>query len=398
MPDPMLLGLLVAAIAIGWWLGRLDVKHHRQHRDSSSSPALTRNYFVGLNYLLNEQPDQAIETFVQTLEVNSETIDTHIALGNLFRLRGETDRAVKIHQNLLARPSLTEAQSSHVQLELARDFLKLGLLDRAERLLIRLIRSAHDDDIRRSGKRLLIDLFEREKEWQKALDIAQPQLIRHDQNIRRAAAHWLCELAEEDIANGSVSLARKRLRQALNIDEKCVRTNWLFARMEHHTGQYRNEIRILKRIREQDADFTPITLGPISTAYQMLDDEQGLIEFLQEQIDHAPYISSVLMLAEHLRTREGINSAIDLVSSHLQHYPSLRGVDYLTDLYLKETVTRPHDHDRIELLKRHTSQLLDKRPRHRCERCGFTASQLYWHCPQCRSWGMVKPITGLEGE
>lgn len=397
MPDPMLLGLLVTAIAIGWWLGRFEANHRRQHRERSSSPHLTRNYFVGLNYLLNEQPDRAIETFVKTLEVNTETIDTHIALGNLFRLRGEADRAVKIHQNLLARPTLSDAQSDQIHLELCRDFMKLGVLDRAERLLTQLIRDSHNDAIRLAGKRLLIDLFEREKEWQNALDVAQPQLLRQDNDIRRAAAHWLCELAEEDIAAGSAGLARKRLRQALNIDERCVRVNWLLAGIEHRTGQYRQEIRILKRIREQDESFTPIILEPISRAFELLDDEQGLIDFLHQQVEHAPYISSVLMLAERLRIRDGMDAAIALVSDHLQRYPSLRGVDYLTDLYLHET-SSAHEHERIELLKRHTAQLLSKRPRHRCERCGFTASQLYWHCPQCRHWGTVKPITGLEGE
>ncbi|MGO1343917.1 MAG: lipopolysaccharide assembly protein LapB, partial [Chromohalobacter japonicus] len=124
MLDPLLLGLLVAAIAIGWWLGRRERRRARERL--SPEVSLPRDYFIGLNHLLNEQPDQAIETFVQALEVNSDTIETHIALGNLFRSRGEADRAVKIHQNLLARPTLTPYQGGLVQLELSRDFLNLG--------------------------------------------------------------------------------------------------------------------------------------------------------------------------------------------------------------------------------------------------------------------------------
>src|SRR5690554_4858102 len=195
MLDPMLLAFVLAAVAIGWWLGR----RQRAHHDTPQQPSLTRDYFLGLNYLLNEQPDRAIETIVTALEVNSDTIETHIALGNLFRSRGESDRAVKIHQNLLARPTLTAYQSHSVQLELARDFFHLGLHDRAEKLLQGLVQDAQNDGIRYAAKRLLADLLEREKEWQAALDVAMPALIQQDPNLRQAAAHWLCELAQQEI-------------------------------------------------------------------------------------------------------------------------------------------------------------------------------------------------------
>jgi len=161
MPDVLLLTTLLAAIAIGWWLGR---RERRRPTDPAPGQGLARDYFVGLNYLLNDQQDRAIETFVGALEVNSETIETHITLGNLFRSRGEADRAMKIHQNLLARPSLSTIQGERVQLELARDFLSLGLLDRAERLLKGLLRDTHDEELRRFARRLLADLFESEGE------------------------------------------------------------------------------------------------------------------------------------------------------------------------------------------------------------------------------------------
>ncbi|GGY07165.1 lipopolysaccharide assembly protein B [Litchfieldella qijiaojingensis] len=393
MPDLLLLALLLAAVAIGWWLGR---RERGQNLPASQQPSLSRDYFVGLNYLLNEQPDRAIETFVAALEVNSDTIETHIALGNLFRSRGEADRAVKIHQNLLARPSLSAAQSSLVQLELSRDFLHLGLLDRAERLLQSVVRDTHDDDIRQSAKRLLVDLLEQEQEWQAALEVAQPTLINRYQDIRRAAAHWLCELAEQDRQSASPALARKRLRQALSIDEHCVRANWLLAKMEHDTGQYKAEIRILKRIPQQDSDFAPIILEPLRNAYRMLDDEDGLEKSLRELIHPTPFTSAVIMLAETLRHREGNDAAMAFISEQLATEPSLRGVDYLMDLYRQSADSE--ERTRIDLLKRHTHTLLEARPRYRCRRCGFAGSQLHWRCPSCRSWGTTKPITGIEGE
>lgn len=394
MPDFLLLALLLAAIVIGWWLGRRErgKAHDRPQRQS----ALARDYFVGLNYLLNEQPDRAIETFVQALEVNSDTIETHITLGNLFRSRGEADRAVKIHQNLLARPSLSPEQSDQVQLELSRDFLHLGLLDRAERLLQNLVRDAADDTLRRSAKRLLVDLLERESEWQQALDVALPQLVRQDEDIRRSAAHWLCELAQQDLRSASPSLARKRLRHALSTDECCVRANWLLAEIERDSGNYKAEIRLLRRIPDQDRDFTPIILEPLRDAYLKLEDNKALEQCLRQLIEATPHISAVIMLAQVLERRAGTSVATEFVSEQLSTAPSLRGVDYLMDLYLFDT--DPAQLERIALLKQHTGKLLEARPRFRCHRCGFAGVQLHWQCPRCRSWGTTKPITGLEGE
>ncbi|WP_148254869.1 lipopolysaccharide assembly protein LapB [Aidingimonas lacisalsi] len=393
MPDLLLLALLLAAVAIGWWLGRRDRKRRASSAQQSS---LSRDYFVGLNYLLNEQPDRAIETFVAALEVNSDTIETHIALGNLFRSRGEADRAVKVHQNLLARPTLTSMQSQTVQLELSRDFLHLGLMDRAERLLQSLVRETSDDVLRHSGKRLLVDLYEREREWQAALDVAQPALIRQDDDIRRAAAHWLCELAQQNMRSASPSLARKRLRQALSIDERCVRANWLLAKLEHDTGQYKAEIRFLKRIPEQDSDFTSIILEPLRDAYHLLEDTNGLENALRQVIERGSYTTAVILLAETLQRRKGDEAAEDFIRDQLSYTPSLRGIDYLLGLYRSDLDGR--ERERIDLLKRHTQTLIEATPRYRCSRCGFSGAQLHWQCPRCRSWGMTRPVTGIEGE
>ncbi|MGJ7461559.1 lipopolysaccharide assembly protein LapB [Halomonas sp. MA07-2] len=393
MPDVLLLTLLLAAVAIGWWLGRRERSKPSDHAPSSGLP---RDYFVGLDYLLNDQQDRAIETFVAALEVNSDTIDTHITLGNLFRGRGEADRAVKIHQNLLARPTLSAGQGERVQLELARDFLALGLLDRAERLLQALVRDSQDDERRLAAKRLLVDLLEREGEWQAALEVAQPQLIRQNDEVRRAAAHWLCQLAEQERFEASPGLARKHLRQALAIDPRCVRANLLLAALEHDTGHYRQEIRLLDRLPEQDAAFTSTLLAPLATAYRLLDDEDGLIRHLQQLVARTPYTSVIILLAETVRHRDGLQAAIDLVSEQLNRESSLGALDYLIDLYRQHSVGEPLA--QLQLLQRHTGTLLKALPRHRCRRCGFAGEQLHWQCPRCRSWGTTKPITGIEGE
>ena len=393
MPDALLLTVLAAAVAIGWWLGR---RERRKVHDPAPPTGLARDYFVGLNYLLNDQQDRAIETFVGALEVNSETIETHITLGNLFRSRGEADRAMKIHQNLLARPSLSAAQGERVQLELARDFLTLGLLDRAERLLKGLLRDTQDAPLRQAARRLLADLLEREGEWAAAFEVANPQLVEEDEERRRAAAHWLCQLAEEERANASPTLARRHLKRALNVDPRCVRANLLLAALEHDTAHYRQAITLLSRIPAQDPAFTPTMLEPLAYNYQLLDDAEGLTRHLHELLERHPYTSVIILLAETLRQREGIEPAIALVSEQLNREASLGALDYLIDLYRQHS--RGEALEQLALLKRHTADLLGKLPRHRCRRCGFSGDQLHWQCPRCRSWGTTRPITGIEGE
>lgn len=393
MSDALLLVLLVAAVAIGWWLGRRE----RLPPSRPPGPSLAHDYFVGLNYLLNDQQDRAIETFIGALEVNSDTIETHIALGNLFRARGEADRAVRIHQNLLARPTLSAQQGERIQLELSRDFLHLGLHDRAERLLQSLVSDASDNQRRQAARLLLVDLFEREGEWQAALDTAQPQLIQHNDDIRHAAAHWRCELAEQARHNASPALAKRHLKQALATDPACVRANLLLAEMAHHTGHYQDAVRLLSRIPEQDPACSPIILEPLRLAYHMLNDNAGLIRCLEQLLEHAPHTSIILLLAETLRQRDGSIEAADaLVTSQLNREPSLGAVNYLLGLY--HQTAHGSEEERIPLLQRHTRVLLSALPRHRCRRCGFSGDQLHWQCPSCRTWGTTKPIAGNEGE
>ncbi|MFG6160169.1 lipopolysaccharide assembly protein LapB [Halomonas sp. 1390] len=391
MPDALLLALLVVAVAAGWWLGRRE----RREGAAAAPPSLARDYFVGLNYLLNDQQDQAIETFIGALEVNSDTVETHLALGNLFRNRSEADRALKIHQNLLARPTLTTDQSERVQLELSRDFLALGLLDRAERLLEGLVRDTQDDELRASARRLLIDLLEREREWQAALDVALPKLTRQHDDIRRAAAHWLCELAEEERHSASPVLARRHLRQALATDAGCVRANLLLAAMAQDTGQYKQAIKLLRRIPEQDATFTPLMLEPLAHAYRLLDDEEGLIHCLRELIDQAPSPAVITLLAETLYHQGQEQDAIALIREQLERQPSLDAIHQL--LSLSRRHAREED-EHTALLERHTLTLVRARPRHRCRRCGFATETLHWQCPRCRNWGTTQPIDAPEGD
>lgn len=399
MHDVMLLGLLLVAIAIGFGLGiRYAAQHHRRAPTAPPSQ-LSREYFVGLNYLLNEQPDEAINTFISALDVNSDTVDTHIALGKLFRTRGEADKAVSIHQNLLARPALSHGTNERIQLELARDFIALGVHDRAQRLLHSLLEQSTDDDRRYAAKQLLVDLLEREKEWQTALEVIQPLLKQHP-GMRRPASHWLCELAIEEIQQSSRALAKKHLKKALLLDERCIRATLLLADLEMDNGHYGRAIERLDHIPEQDAAHIPTMLPTLQRAYARNDDIAGLEKHLYRLLGQAPYTSVIVMLGELIHQRDGVDTAIELTGNWLRDAPSLGGLDYLLDLYVESQKLsgRTAPDTRLSLLKYHTDALLKDRPRHQCRRCGFTSDALAWQCPSCRRWGTTKPITGVEGE
>ena len=401
MLDVALLSVLLVAIAIGYGLGyrQAQRRRHRSQTPVETQTTLSRDYFVGLNYLLNEQPDEAINTFISVLTVNSDTVDTHIALGKLFRARGEADKAVGIHQNLLARPALSPYTNEHIQLELARDFMALGVHDRAQRLLNTLLESSSDSDHRYAAKQLLVDLLEREKAWQQALDVIQPMLKQYPK-MRRPAAHWLCELALQEISEASRALAKKHLKKALQLDEKCVRANLLLAELEMDNGHYARAIERLDNIPRQEQAHIPTMLPALKHAYLRNDDEAGFETHLYRLLDQAPYTSIIIALGQLVHHRDGVDKAIELIGERLREMPSLGGLDYLIDLYIESQRLsgKPAPDTRLLLLKHHTNALLDNRSRHRCQRCGFASDALQWQCPSCRFWGTIKPVVGVEGE
>lgn len=380
------------ALALGWWLGRKE--RRSQSPPLGTTGELSRDYFVGLNYLLNEQPDAAIETFIKALEVNSDTIETHIALGNLFRTRGESDRAVRVHQNLFARPSLTKEQAARVQLELAKDFMAAGLLDRAERLLSELIEQ--NSTTGQASQLLLVDLYEREKEWQKAIHTISPTLLKENLQLRKAAAHYACELAALQLGKQNFAAARKLLKQAAAFDAACIRATLLMAQLELKSGSAKAAIRILLRIPKQDPTYIPVMLQTLVDAYRVLDQPKELIDTLEKILAEHNYTSVLIHLAEILREKGRHQEALEKVDYYMLREGSLKGVDYLINLYLHQAGGDERAH--LLTLRNLTHQLLQQKPEHQCGNCGFESKQLYWQCPKCREWGTIKPIIGVEGE
>lgn len=387
--------LVFSAIACGWLLGR-----YASRRGTSSDGY--RRYYRGLNYLLNEQPDKAIDSFIDSLDVNSETLETHLAVGNLMRRKGEVERAIKIHQNLLSRPNLTPAQQQQAHLELARDFISAGLLDRAERLLLDLINQS--SSLREISQQQLMELYQDEREWQRAIDIGRSLLPRRglllaaapNEQVVAAIAHYHCELAEQALSRNDYHSARALLKRALNHDRRCVRASLLGARVEFRTGHLRQAARVLRRVRDQDPALLPEMIDTLKACHYQLGDAEGYRRFLLDCLDDYPSATLLLATAEELRRHEGDEAALHFLQQRLAQRPTLRGLSYLLERLAASAEEEMQD--KLGLLDELLKQLLLNKPNYQCQQCGFTARNLHWLCPSCKQWNTIKPIRGLEGD
>jgi lipopolysaccharide biosynthesis regulator YciM len=382
--------LLPLAAGSGWLVGRYG---KRRRESVAAADDLRSNYFKGINYLLNEQPDKAIEAFIKVLEVDSETVETHLALGNLYRRRGEVDRAIRIHQNLIARPNLESEQRSEALLELGHDYLSAGLLDRAENLLQEL---ADGGDYRVQALRQLIDIYEQEKDWNKA--IARAHLLEKvtGNHLGPVIAHYQCELAERFREATEVDAALEMVKKALATDDRCVRASILEGDILTDLDEHERAIRAYQRVEEQDADYVPETIERMQFSYRALDRPQDMDEYLNGLMERYGWITPMLALADLKHSREGAPEAIAFISEQLRRRTSVRGLDRLLELELEQADAEKGAH--VSILKDLTGELLSDRPKYKCLHCGFPARLLHWQCPSCKHWNTIKPIQGVEGE
>lgn len=393
MQELLFLVLFMAAIGIGWFLGRREaikvgfmVKPH--------GSALDRQYFIGLNYLLNEQPDEAIETFIRALEVNPETVETHIAIGRLFCQRGDVERAIKVHQNLLARPNLTREQGDRVQYELARDYLAVGMHHRAQRLLDELIDSK--SSMRVDALVDLVKIYEREREWAEAIVVGR-KMLRERPEFATTLAHYHCELASDARKGSDWQQVRRHLEDALQVDRVHVRAMLGLAELEAEQGNPRAAVSWLTQLADKNPDFFPQAL-PL--AKQAADNGNLNLPALLDRVIGAqqpPMIDSVLARADALRSGtsdSGIAEASHYVVRHIRQWPSLKGLLYLIDLHQGSVESKGREN--LMILRGIIEALQVGAYQFRCESCGFAGRKLHWQCPTCHGWSTIKPIKDRE--
>ncbi|MGB0466389.1 MAG: lipopolysaccharide assembly protein LapB [Pontibacterium sp.] len=384
---------LFLAVAAGWWLGRRERENQRSQRLQNT---ISRDYFTGLDYLLNERTDEAIESFIKALEVNSDTIPAHLALAKLFRRKGDVDRAIQIHQNLLVRPELLRSEFLRIQMALARDYYAIGLLDRAENLLLEIVRQRPPKETRSKAQRLLITLYEKEAEWESALDVGA-QLTEDERNlIQGELAHYCCELAEARVAGRQYKEAQSHLKLGEVYDPGSVRICMISARIAMERMQWKQAIKDLKLVVERDPVYVSEILDMLARCYKERHATGELAVYLRRCMGIAPSTSVMLLIADHIKAEQGLYVAGNFVTEELKKRPSVKGFNHLIDMHIEYGAESARES--LKVLRGLTGQLDLSKPAYRCNHCGFAGRTLLWQCPSCKKWGSTKPIQGLEGE
>jgi lipopolysaccharide biosynthesis regulator YciM len=377
--------LLPVAAASGWYVARRT--QGRRKPPSDCSPFLSNRYIRGLNYLLNEQQDKALEVFIEMVEVDSETVETHLVLGNLFRRRGEVDRAIRIHQNLIARPNLERGQKVQALLELGRDYMKAGLLDRAEGVFNELIALGPETS---EPYRLLRDLYEQEREWERAIETAQKYERYRKRSQSEIISQYFCEIAEIEEKQGAVASAAATGRKAQGLDRHNVRANLILARCEIRNGEYKRAIKHLSSALDQNPSFFSVILPTVKEVFSKTGKSGALEKFLLQaaKIYDGPslVIAQTDLLVEQNRTGEA-REKLDSLLANKKFTPELIR-RYTNILGGQQAVSLPEPLSRaINAM----AELEHEEFSYRCKNCGFEAMSLFWQCPSCNHWNTVHP-------
>ena len=363
--------------ALGWAAARIDIRHVVKE-----SRALPRSYFRGLNFLLNEQPDRAIEAFVDAVKVDPHTIELHFALGSLFRRRGETDRAIRMHQNLLERDDLPQDLKLQAMAELGQDYLKAGLLDRAEEVFDKL----RESDMVKEAKRNLLEIYQLEKDWMKAITIAAEL---PDIATQKEIAEYYCELAAAEMIRSRPDAAADYLKTALERNRKCVRASLLQGDIEAQQDRLEEAVACWLRIEQQDPTYLALVAQRLLDAYRKLERRDEGLQLLRGYLEHYHWLDLLNVVFQLVLESEGPEAAYSLVRDELKRNPTLLGFDKLIEARL--LVTAPEMRADLELSKGIVQGYTKRLARYRCDNCGFKARQFYWRCPACGGWETYSP-------
>lgn len=369
------------AIALAFLLGAVGSRWLFLKLGFGQKQTVNKEYFKGLNFLLNEEPDRAIEVFIKALEVDSETVELHLALGGLFRRKGQVDRATRIHQNLIARPSLTDDQRMQAIHELANDYYKAGWLDRAENLFSELKDSNAYRVLAIEG---LVRIYEQEKEWQKAIDALRLLKRGSRNNARKQVAHYYCELAELSIKLGDYQIARQHLRNARNEDSSIARSLMLRGDLRSAEGDHAGARELWLSLAKSQANYAELIVEKMINSFRVNQDVEGLKDYLLNVAVLPKNAEAFKLWQESLEDILGEPQAIDHILEKSQNeVMSATLADYLLNAL---TDNKLGDSCRADLLKKMLGRAKTKKIEYTCIACGFDTKAMYWFCPNCGQW------------
>ncbi|KFX07688.1 tetratricopeptide repeat protein [Pectobacterium betavasculorum] len=382
--------LLPVAAAYGWYMGRRSAQQDKEQE----SNRLSREYVTGVNFLLSNQQDKAVELFLDMLKDDSNTFEAHLTLGNLFRSRGEVDRAIRIHQALTESASLTFEQRLLAVQQLGRDYMAAGLYDRAEEIFKQLV---DEEDFRRSALQQLLQIHQATSDWLAAIDVAEKLVKMGKDQLRVEIAHFYCELALLAMGSDDLDKALALLKKGAAADNQCARASIMMGRIYMAQQDYSRAVEALRQVLDQDKELVSEMLPMLQECYQYLDKPLDWANFLKRCVEENTGAMAELMLADILEREEGAEVAQVYINRQLQRHPTMRVFHRLMDFHLHEAEDG-RAKESLLVLRDMVGEQIRTKPRYNCRKCGFTSQSLYWQCPSCRTWASVKPIRGLDGQ
>ena len=381
----LLAGLFLLLAAAGWAMGRFG-----ERDEGDAPPPLNIDYLKGLNFLLNEQTDQALEHFLRMVRVDDKTIETHFALGSLFRRRGEIDRAIRIHQNIIARPDLAAEQRDQALYSLAKDYLGAGLLDRAEKLFVRL---AQGSRYQVQALEALCGIYEQERDWEKAIDAGHRLEVLGGRSLALQIAHYHCELAEAAAAKNDFAAARKFVKKAQAGRPRTMRGALTRAHIARDTDDNKTALKLYHRIIDENTYLIAEALPEIVAIYEREDAIAELESALKSLLQKHPEMNSLVAYTAIVNDIGGIPVIDDCVETYMLNEPTLAE---FVDLQQLSSGDKDSNKSALAKVRGALSKLASATPRYQCQECGFSSQRLLWQCPSCRDWETQRPASRVQ--
>jgi lipopolysaccharide biosynthesis regulator YciM len=381
----ILAGLFLLLGAAGWISGRFG-----ERDDEDKPPPLNIDYLKGLNFLLNEQTDQALEHFLRMVRVDDKTIETHFALGSLFRRRGEVDRAIRIHQNIIARPDLASEQRDQALYSLAKDYLGAGLLDRAENLFARLSEGSR---FQVQAFEALCRIYEQEHEWEKAIDAGKKLEVLGGRSLALQIAHYYCELAEAAAGAGDYASARQYVKKAQAGRPRTMRGALTRAHIARDTEDNKTALKLYHRIIDENTYLIAETLPEIVSIYTRENAVKELERALKALLAKNPEMASLVAYTAIVNDIGGIPVIDECVEQYMLNEPTL---SEFVELHNLSDAANAEEESAFTKVRRALSKLAAATPRYQCQECGFSSQRLLWQCPSCREWETQRPASRVQ--
>ncbi|GAA6171868.1 lipopolysaccharide assembly protein LapB [Colwellia sp. KU-HH00111] len=382
--------LLPVAMAYGWFMGRNSIKQ----KDQSIKQDLSIKYSTGLNYLLSNQKDKAIDSLLDALKVEDDSVEAHFAMANLFRKRGELDRALKVHEHLVRHGNLPTKDKQQAVFELGKDFLSAGLYDRAEKMFNKLLKSP---DYGLKSLAYLLQIFQSTKDWQQGISHKKLIIKYKDKRLLHTLANFYCELATTALEKDKFIEVLELLEQALKLDPNSCRANWLMAKIYENHQQCELACQCYQDIYQQDKEFFPDVIESMQQCYLHLDAGSEFFKFIKKVYDETASSTALITYLGHVEKKHGHNKAKEFMLSALKRRPTIRGFKHFVKMQMNHTNDLDNNTS-LDLITELISEYLKVKHRYSCRNCGFNSSTHYWSCPSCHEWEQLKPVRGLEGE